>query len=228
MLLVRYFDQIYHFQESFKVHKIFLEDEPEHKPRLRRLDDDDDDDELPSSRHAIIPHKVKSMRQHVTYDTVIEKPEMIIPGSSKNKIQVQEHKHSSDQSFEDDKHSISGCRTVKNPEIPMQKLEQIGTGKQSGKDANDCGSGENLQCKGDSAQQVSTSNKETETNGSSNSTHEWKRPVTPENSFRKKSSSKGTEESPPEKKQRLVGPTLPPNLAQLRTEQQVRFKLFFL
>ncbi|XP_071515189.1 kanadaptin [Panulirus ornatus] len=205
-------------ESSLRVHKIFLEDEPERKPRLRRLDDDDD--ELPSSLHPRIPHRVKLVGQYATYDSVKEIPEMIAPGSSKSKDQVQKHKHSPLQSFEDDKHSVSGSKTVKRPGMPLQKSKQIVADKQSGNDARDSESGENLVCKRVITQEMSACNEKTETNGSSNDTHEWKRPITPENSLKKYSSSKGTDDCTSEKRQRFVGPALPPNLAQLRTGQQ--------
>ncbi|XP_042227486.1 kanadaptin-like isoform X2 [Homarus americanus] len=198
-------------EPSFKPHKIFLEEEQEEKPRLRRLDDDD---KLPTQ----IPPTSSFKSKHLTQEhDVIEKSDSAIPVTSKvNKTQKHEHKSVS-VLLSEDEHTISMLKTVKTPE---QDLHEVETREKSGSDARNNKNENILHCLADINSQESNNINKTETGNTNKYTNDWKRPNTPEISSPKNSKCDGSEESPFEKKPRIIGPSLPLHLAHIKTEYQ--------
>lgn len=189
-------------EHSLKPHKIFLEEEPEQRPRLRRLDEIDD--ELPA----------KAPRKEFKRDS-IKKSESAVPRNSVSKTIMHSYKSSGVQLLND--RSAGKMKTVKERELPPPELHHAGTSDRRGVDSEVNRTEDIVNTYSDCTQQESNNNK-TKTNSSSDTS--LLKSNIPEISTNENSLSKGTEENCPEKKLRILGPSLPHHLAHLKTAQQ--------
>nr|XP_045583117.1 kanadaptin-like isoform X2 [Procambarus clarkii] len=198
--------------------KIFMEEEPEQKPRLRRLDDDDDDE--PPVRFSQAPaRKGKPPRQNIKYDK-IKKSELGVPGSSDSK--TNKYNKSSLVEFIKDESLSRKVLAVKESELPSPDLHHAGKSNVSGNDSKLNKDREIVHAVGNHTQHESNNNDEAEGNSSSGDITICERSNISKISPSKDLSSENIQDSPSEKKLRIIGPSLPLHLAHLKTGHQDR------
>lgn len=220
-------------EPTYQVHKIFLEEEPEHKPRLRRLDDGDDRD-LPkpqpykkTDQQRKIPGQSASSSKNYTQRLVSSSQNFT---SSTNNSQ---EPVSSLPSSISSQNRLSGCApNFEKSQVPME--EKVVTREESRvypvksttqlpcKETNKIAS-PSVCC--DESDSVSSKNEGWSKESEGMSVEGSERDTEAERCVAEKRAAardEETRESGPEKRGRILGPTLPPHLAYLKSGQEVR------
>ncbi|XP_069997060.1 kanadaptin isoform X3 [Penaeus vannamei] len=189
-------------EPTFKVHKAFLEEEPEKKLKLKRLDDDDDEPPPPPrpiskpKPKVARPSREESRAPEIPRTNVTIKPEEKLPVPSAEPVTG----HSENGKFVvPETESVRGCMLpppAKGPQVPDSSESKA-------------------------SQDISASESERLTDTAKSNSSESEKNVPLQDSKGKIGTPSNTkEDTPPEKKQRMMGPALPPTLELVRAAQQ--------
>ncbi|XP_037798611.1 kanadaptin-like [Penaeus monodon] len=190
-------------EPTFQVHKAFLEEEPEKKLKLKRLDDDDDDEPPPPPRPISKP-KPKVARPSREDIKAPEIPRTHVINKQEEKMPVPSTEPVTDHS-ENGRFVVPQTESVRGSMLPPPaKGPQLPKSSES---------------KASRDVSVSESERLTDTARSNSSESEKNLPL--QDSKGKIATQSNTkEDTPPEKKQRTMGPALPPTLELVRAAQQ--------
>lgn len=183
-----------------------MEEEPEKKLKLKRLDDDDDDDEPPPPPRPISKPKPKVARPSREDIKAPEIPRTHVTKNQEEKVPVPSTEPVTDHS-ENGRFVVPQTESVRGSMLPPPaKGPQLPKSSES---------------KASRDVSVSESERLTDTAKSNSSESEKNLPLQ-DSKVKIATQSNMKEDTLPEKKQRTMGPALPPTLGLVRAAQQVR------
>lgn len=190
-----------------------MEEEPEQRPRLKRLDDDDNEYRPPPQKHHLKPRR-----------PVVEQ---VVTGGKSEEIKTQkcEVKAGADAT-ESNQVTTMQIRPQKESGNSSPRIQEAYKQNENTiKDSHNVGSLVKIKNTTDEPVEKSTEQKETSSNSSNKSENKNIDKVTdsPETKTSKRPSCENLEEAPLEKSPRLIGPSIPAELQYLRAGQQVRY-----